>query len=216
MQRRLFLHSTALAPALMPVLAHAANPSPSLQPQWPAPLPVREQLRRRYFPDIRMQTHLGQQVRLYEDLIKDRLVLINFIYLNCSDGTCPVTTYNLSQVQKLLKDRVGRDVFMYSVSIDPENDTVELLNRYAKSFHAGPGWLFLRASPQDTELLRKRLGFVDRDPAVDAKKSNHLAMVRLGNEPAHIWTTASAMSAPATIVKNLQLVDVPAPSRTRS
>jgi len=50
----------------------------------------------------------GKPVRFYENLVKDRKVVINFMYTTCADGTCPITTANLVQVQKLLGDRVGR------------------------------------------------------------------------------------------------------------
>jgi protein SCO1 len=203
MQRRLLLQSAAVLPWAAPALAQTP-PRAAGELPWPEVSP-REQVRRRYFPDIRLRTHLGQQVRLYEDLIKDKVVMINFIYTYCSDGTCPVTTYNLTQVQKLLKDRVGRDIFMYSITLDPENDTPELLNRYAKSFHTGPGWLFLRAEPNETLALRKSLGFYERDAAADAKKSSHVAMIRIGNEPRQLWATTSAMSAPPVIVRSVML-----------
>jgi protein SCO1 len=218
--RRHWLQSAA-ATALLPWAAGAAaqaqlvKQTPAAAMPWSTIAP-RELMRREHLPDVRLRTHQGREVRFYEDLIKDNFVLINFIYMNCSDGTCPVTTYNLTQVQKLLKDRVGRDIFMYSITIDPENDTPELLDRYAKSFHVGPGWLFLRATPKDTEVLRRALGFADTDPAVDGKKSNHLAKIRIGNEPHVIWAAASAMSAPANIVKNILLADRSTPKNRRS
>ncbi len=197
-------------------LANAAAAATAVSAQgpgnfWPAQ-PVespRETIRKRYFPDVALQTHDGKNVRFYEDLIKNKFVMINFIYMNCSDGTCPVTTHNLALVQKMLKDRVGRDLFMYSITIDPENDTPQLLNRYAKSYHAGPGWLFLRASPQDTEILRRKLGFFERDAAVDARKSSHLAMLRYGNEPRQLWSATSAMISPASITRNVLSADWP-------
>ena len=169
----------------------------------------RKAIHKRYFPDIVMQTHQGKSVRLYEDLIKDRIVTLNFMYLACSDGTCPVTTHNLSRVQKILKARIGRDIFMYSITLDPEYDTPELLAAYAKSFDAGPGWLFLRAAPADTERLRRKLGFYDRDPATDAQKSSHAAMVRYGNEPRMLWSSTAAMLDPEVTAKSILWVANP-------
>jgi len=170
---------------------------------------ARESLRKRYFPDVVMRTHEGRTVRFYKDLLRGRIVTINFMYLACSDGTCPITTHNLVQVQKRLKNRVGRDIFMYSITLNPEYDTPQLLKAYARSWDVGPGWLFLRAEPQDTELLRRKLGFYERDPVVDARKSSHAAMVRYGNEPRMLWGSTNGMIDPQITAKTILGVDNP-------
>lgn len=172
----------------------------------PAELTPREAIRRRYFPDIQVQTHEGKTLRLYEDLLRDRVVTLNFVYLNCEDGRCPITTHNLQHVQKQLKGRAGRDIFMYSMTIDPERDSVDALRKHARSHKVGPGWLFLRASPQDTEMLRRRLGFYSRDPAVDANKANHTSMIRYGNEPRQLWAAISGFARPEVITRAIMWV----------
>ena len=182
----------------------------------PAAAPMtqsRETIRKRYFPDVVMQTHEGKTVRFYEDVIRDRIVTLNFMYVNCADGICPITTHKLQQVQKQLKARMGRDIFMYSITMDPERDTVAALRKHARSHKVGPGWLFLRASPQDTEMLRRRLGFYSRDPEVDAKKANHAAMVRYGNEPRQLWAAISAFAAPEVIARAILWVAPQPPAR---
>jgi protein SCO1/2 len=181
---------------------------PNGQRNWPT-TPAREAIRKRYFPDLILHTHEGKPVRLYEDLIRDKIITLNFMYVNCADGTCPVTTHNLVKVQKLLRRRVGRDLFMYSITLDPESDTPTELRKYARSHGVGPGWLFLRAEPRDTEMLRRRLGFFDRNPALDAEKSNHVATVRYGNEPRQLWAATSAMAAPQVVARAILWVDGP-------
>jgi protein SCO1 len=175
--------------------------------------PARDAVRKRYFPDIVVQTHEGKTLRFYEDLIRDRIVTLNFMYLNCEDGSCPITTHNLLHAQKRLKSRVGKDIFMYSITLDPERDTVAGLKKHARSHGVGPGWLFLRASPQDTEILRRKLGFYSSDPAVDAKKSNHAAMVRYGNEPRQLWAAISGFAKPEVIARAVLWVAPTAPAR---
>jgi protein SCO1/2 len=165
--------------------------------------PSREAIRKRYFPDIVVQTHEGSAVRFYEDLIRDRTVTLNFMYLNCEDGSCPITTHNLMHAQKRLGSRVGRDIFMYSITLDPERDSLAALKKHARGHGIGPGWLLLRASPQDTEILRRKLGFYSSDPAVDAKKSNHAAMVRYGNEPRQLWAAISGFAKPEVIARTV-------------
>src|SRR4029078_12054602 len=94
--------------------------APPIARQWQTISP-REQIRRRYCPDMRLTTDEGKSVRLYEDLIEGKIVLLNFMYARCR-GVCIPVTSNLLRVQKLLGDRVGRDIFMYSFTLDPLQD----------------------------------------------------------------------------------------------
>ena len=174
----------------------------------------RERLAERSFPNVTLTTHEGKKVRFYDDLIKDKIILINFMYVKC-DGICPGTTANLLNVQKMLGDRVGRDIFMYSITLKPEEDTPKVLNRYAKAYKTKPGWLFLTGDPKDVELLRQSLGFIDRDPARDANKSNHIGMLRFGNEPMTLWAGCPSLLGPGKIVKEIGLVDWPKAEETK-
>src|SRR5262249_37155769 len=146
----------------------------------------RERIRQRYFPDVTLVTQEGKRVRLYEDLVRDKIVVINFFYATCQ-GICVPVTSNLVKVQKLLGDRVGKDLFMYSLTLKPEEDTPEVPRDYAARFKAGPGWTFLTGASSDLELVRRRLGFTDPDPTRDKNKLNHTGMVRYGNEPLQLW-----------------------------
>jgi protein SCO1/2 len=168
----------------------------------------REKMAERNFPNVTLTTQDGKKVKFYDDLIKDKIVLINFMYVRC-EGTCPAATANLAKVQKLLGDRVGRDIFMYSITLKPEEDTPAVLKRYAEAYKTKPGWLFLTGDPKDVELLRQSLGFIDRDPARDANKSNHIGMVRYGNERLQLWAGCPSTLRPGGIVHVLGLVDNP-------
>jgi protein SCO1/2 len=175
----------------------------------------RERLAERSFPNVTLTTHKGQKVKFYDDLIKDKIVIINFMYVKC-EGICPGTTANLVKVQKLLRDRIGKDIFMYSITLKPEEDTPEKLALYAKAYKVGPGWQFLTGDPKDIELLRQKLGFIDRDPVRDADKSNHIGMLRWGNERHTLWAGCPALLAPSKIVKEIELVDWPAAEDART
>src|ERR1051326_2498626 len=107
------------------------------------------------FPNVELTTQDGQRVRFYDDLIKGKSVMIDLIYTDCKDE-CPLETARLAQVQKLLGDRVGKDVFFYSISIDPTHDTPEVLKEYADKFHVGPGWLFLTGNLNDIHLVAQK------------------------------------------------------------
>jgi protein SCO1/2 len=84
-----------------------------------------------------------------------------------------------------------------------------VLKKYAKAYKTKPGWLFLTGDPKDIELLRQSLGFIDRDPVRDANKSNHIGMVRYGNEQLQLWAGCPSTLRPGGIVHVIGLVDWP-------
>ena len=145
-----------------------------------------------YFPNIELITQDGKTVRFYDDLIKGKIVAIDLIYTTCQ-YSCPLETARLAQVQKILGDRVGKDIFFYSITIDPTNDTPAVLKAYAKKFHAGPGWTFLTGKKEDIEFLSKKLGLYS-DPA--ATLDGHTPHLLLGNEPMGQWMRNSALDNP--------------------
>jgi len=159
--------------------------------------------RRSRFPNVPLRTHEHQEVRFYDDLIKDKTVLINFMYTACQ-GACPLTTATLVQVQHALGERVGRDIFMYSISVDPEHDTPEELRKYATRFEVQPGWLFLTGTQAD--IAQIRAGFGD-NPRLEASQSNHLSVIRLGIEPLERWAGCPTWSTPQTIIRYLSWIE---------
>ena len=159
--------------------------------------------RRSRFPNVPLQTHEHQEVRFYDDLLKDKTVLINFMYTECKDA-CPLTTATLVQVHQALGERVGRDIFMYSLSVDSEHDTPEALGKYAKRFAVQPGWLFLTGAKAN--IARIRASFGD-DPSLAASQSNHLSVIRLGIEPLERWTGCPTWSTPKTIIRYLSWIE---------
>ena len=162
----------------------------------------RERIRRQHLPNVPLTAHTGARLLFYDDLVKDKKVIINFMYAKC-EGICPPVTMNLVRVQKLLGDRVGRDIFMYSITLKPAEDSVEDLHDYAREHRTGPGWLFLTGSPADVEHLRRALGFTYADPAEDADTSNHIGMLRYGVEPLTRWAACPGMANPAHIVRSI-------------
>lgn len=159
-----------------------------------------------YFPNPLLHTHEGKAVRFYDDLIRGKVVAINMMYVSCA-GTCPTATANLLRVQKMLGERVGRDVFMYSITLQPELDTPQHLKAFVDSHHVGPGWLFLTGAPEDIEQLRLSLGFYDVNPTVDGNLANHSGMVRIGNDVYERWTMAPALAEPEQILATINHVD---------
>jgi len=183
------------------------NPDPPAPKQW-ATVSPRDAIRRRFFPDVTLTTHEGKKVRLYEDLLKDKCVTMNFMYTHCT-GICSPVTSNLLKVQSILHDRVGRDIFMYSFSLKAKEDTPEELRAYMKSHKVGPGWTLLTGDPDDLESIRQHLGFTDPDPVRDADTTNHTGMVRYGNEGLSLWAASPGMSKAEAIAKSILWVAWP-------
>jgi protein SCO1 len=161
---------------------------------------AREKIRRRYFPNVALITQDNEKVRFYDDLIKDKVVIINFFYAHC-EGICPMVTSNLVRVQQLLGSRMGRDIFINSFTLKPANDTPGALKEYAQAHRIRRGWSLLTGNPDDLELLRRRLGFTNLDPRLDQDKSQHIGNVRYGSEPLMQWTAMPGMTNPESIAK---------------
>jgi protein SCO1/2 len=162
-----------------------------------------------YFPNVTLTAHDGRTVRFYDDLLKGKAVAINAIYTTCRDE-CPVETARLVQVQRRLGDRVGKDIFFYSISIDPRRDTPEVLRAYAEKFGVGPGWLFLTGKAEDVRLVTSKLGLSRGSAAGNTGDSargasHHRPILMVGHEPTGQWMRNSAVDNPAflaTTIKN--------------
>jgi protein SCO1/2 len=142
------------------------------------------------FPNVELITQDGKKVRFYDDLIKGKVVAIELMYTTCKYN-CPLETARLVQLQKLLGDRMGKDVFFYSITIEPEIDTPKVLKAYAAKYHIGPGWTFLTGKPADIKLISKKLG-LDALPDVN-DPDGHTPHLLIGNEATGIWMRNSAL-----------------------
>ncbi len=158
------------------------------------------------FPNVSLITHEGKVVRFYDDLIKNKIVMINFMYASCMD-ICPGMTANLKQVHKELGERMGRDIFMYSITLQPEKDTQKVLKSYTQVFKTGPGWTFLSGQKADVEELRKHLGFSLSDPVLDQDKTQHIGVVKFGIEALERWGMSPALGDPKYIAEYLRWME---------
>jgi protein SCO1/2 len=203
MNRRHLLSLSALLPLAGAFTARADTPTKVAG--FAPPLPGREVVRRRFFPNVVLTTHEGKKVRFYDDLLKDKIVVLSLMYANCQ-GVCPKITANLLQARKLLSAEARAQVHFYSISIRPEEDTPEKLKQYAEMHGTGPGWLFLTGNPEDIELLRRKLGWVDLNPEVDKDKSRHSGMIRFGNEPLAQWAACQGQASPEWMAEEISFV----------
>jgi protein SCO1/2 len=149
-----------------------------------------------YFPNVVLTTQDGKTVHLWDDLLKDKKVVVNFMYTECG-ARCPLETAKLAQVQRILGDRVGKDVFFYSITLDPKRDTPAVLKAYAETFKVGPGWLFLTGKKADIELVRKKLGQAALPDQNELK--DHSSTFMIGNTTTGQWLQAAMTDDPRHI-----------------
>jgi protein SCO1 len=146
-----------------------------------------------YFTDVQLVNQNGDTMRLYSDLIDGKVVIINSFFASCS-GSCPVMAGNFAQIQKHLGDRLGKDVNLISISVDPTADTPEKLKEYAARFHARPGWYFLTGKKANVDLALRKLGqYVD-------EKNDHFNIIIIGNERTGLWKKAFGLAKPDDLI----------------
>lgn len=130
-------------------------------------------------PNVTLTTHENRTVRFYDDLVRGKMVVISFMFTTC-EGICPRVAANIARVRKTPG---ASGVHFYSITLDPTHDTPAVLAKYAAHLGAGPDWTFLTGAPEAVETLRRGLGLVDPDPAVDADKTQHGGLIAIGNDP---------------------------------
>lgn len=173
--------------------------APGLAASWPAAA-QKPGPRAGYFPNSRVTTHEGKELRFYDDVVRGKTVVFNMMYSVCT-GICPGNTANLLQVQEALGNRMGKDIFMVSMTLQPELDTSEALRDYVKRYSIKPGWTFLTGQPQEMDAIRRKLGFFNDNPKIDSDLTNHTGMVRIGNETLDRWLMMPALSPPKQIAR---------------
>jgi protein SCO1/2 len=146
-----------------------------------------------YFPNVTLTTQDGVDVHFYDDLVKGKIVAVNLIYTTCK-YSCPLETARLAQVARVLGPRMGRDIFFYSISIDPEVDTPAVLKAYAEKYQVGAGWTFLTGKKADIDLVSKKLGLYSQPNP--ANPDGHTPMLVIGNEATGQWMRNSAVDNP--------------------
>jgi protein SCO1 len=186
-RRKLF---SGLAPDKPIYVPHPASPGPAL------------------FTNALVRTHENKQVRFYDDLIKGRQVLVNLMYASC-EGLCPQVTSNLVKVHQALKDRMGKDLFIYSITLKPEEDDPAALKEYADMHHALlPGWTFVTGDPYDIETIRFRL-FRMNHIAIDLDPFAHTSWLRIINDATNRWLHVSPLASLYTVLQHIAWANPP-------
>ena len=163
---------------------------------------------REHFPNVLLTTQDKKTIRFYDDVIKDRIVMIQFMFTQC-DRYCPMVTPNLVKVQKELQRQAPNKVTMISITVDPTHDTPEVLKQYSDKFHVQSGWQFLTGQKNDIDRIRSGLGVYDPEE----KKTEHLNVLTIGKEPTGQWLAMEALATPDDIVQTVLTLAQNIPSR---
>ena len=167
------------------IQVHAQEPEPSAA--------------QKYFTDTVLINQDGEKMRFYSDLVKGKTVIIDSFFATCQ-GSCLPMNRNLEKVQEALGDRLGKDAYILSISVDSTVDTPPLLKAYAKKLNARPGWYFLTGDKASVDFVLKKLGqFVDN-------KQDHLNIFIIGNERTGLWKKAFGLAKSEELVKVVESV----------
>ena len=153
----------------------------------------REKLAKTYFTDVLLVNQNGQEMRLFSDLIRGKTVIIIPFFTSCT-GACPVMNQNLGKIQDWLGDKLGKDAYMISITVDPATDTVPKLQEYAKKFNARPGWFFLSGKRENVEFALTKLGQYVKN------REDHSNIMIIGNEKTGLWKKAFSLAPSESLI----------------
>lgn len=150
-----------------------------------------------YFTDVELINQDGEKVRFYSDVLKGKTVVVNAFFTTCT-SVCPPMNRSMEKIQEAFGDRVGKDVFLVSITVDPATDTPVRLKEYAAKFHAGKGWTFLTGKKENLDWALYKLGQYVED------KEGHKTVIIIGNEATGLWKKALGM---ARVEELIQIVE---------
>lgn len=152
-----------------------------------------------YFGDIELLDQDGKTMRLYSDLMKDKVIVINSFFASCTQS-CPVMSKSFAALQSRFADHLGRDLVFVSITVDPDNDTPAKLHAYARKWQAKPGWYFLTGSKANVNAALKKLGQYVEEP------SAHMNLIVIGNERTGLWKKAMGLAPSEELAKVVESV----------
>ncbi|HEY0781767.1 MAG TPA: SCO family protein [Thermoanaerobaculia bacterium] len=180
-----------------PTAAAATPPAPAEAPD--SARAARQASARHYFGDVPLIDQDGRTHRLYSDLLADHTVVIDAFFASCT-GSCPVMGATLARLQGEIGDRLGKDVYLLSISVDPETDTPAKLKEYAARLGAKPGWLFLTGSKENVDLALGKLGQRVQ------KREDHSNVLLVGNDKTGLWKKVFGLADPQDVAAAVKSV----------
>jgi protein SCO1/2 len=153
----------------------------------------------KYFTDVELLNQNGEKMRFYSDLLKDKVVIVNTFFGTCT-SVCPPMNRNLEKMQETFKDRIGKDLYIISISVDPQVDTPPVLKDYAAKFHAVPGRFFLTGKKENIDWALYKLGQYVED------KNDHQTVIVIGNVRTGLWKKAFGMAKVEELIEIVRTV----------
>lgn len=150
-------------------------------------------------PDVVLRDQNGDRVKVWSELIRGKVVVMNFVFTSCTTICSPMGAH-FGELQK----HVGSDVRLISVTIDPGTDTPAKLKQWSRQFKAGPSWTLLTGEHEDVERLLKALG------VYTPNRFNHGPVLLVGDATSGKWLRANGLAAPADVVAMIGRVRAPA------
>ena len=151
----------------------------------------------KYFSDVELLNQDGPKLRFYSDVLKNKVVIINTFFTTCT-SVCPPLNRNFEKLQEALGDRLGKDAFLVSITVDPETDTPTRLKEYGRRFHARDGWIFLTGKKENVDWALYKIGqYVE-------KKDDHTTIIIIGNESKGLWKKAVGLAKPDELMKIIE------------
>jgi len=193
------IHSYTWAVMMLVLLITGTSMVRAQEPAAPRTPEATENKAQKYFTDTVLVNQNGERMRFYSDLMKGKTVVIDTFFATCQASCLPMNR-NLAQIQEGLGDRLGKDVNILSISVDPGVDTPTLLKAYAKKLNAKPGWYFLTGDKESVEFILRKLGqFVD-------DKNDHTNIFLIGNDRTGLWKKAFGLAKSEELMKVVESV----------
>jgi cytochrome oxidase Cu insertion factor (SCO1/SenC/PrrC family) len=155
---------------------------------------------RDYFSNVELIDQNGRSLKFYDEVLKDKIVVISFIFTNCQSA-CPLMTRNMMMIRDMLRADERRAIQFVSISIDPLRDSPSAMKDFAQKHDADQdGWLWLTGQPDDVNFITKRLGSYTDDPEM------HTTTLLAANVRNAHWTKIEPNVPPNGVVARLRLL----------
>jgi protein SCO1/2 len=175
--------------AVLPNAMQMSRPTPSSITKPEASLNIK-------LLNVELLDQNGTSVKFVSDIVRDRIVAINFIYTDCKTA-CPVVSAIFAKLQNRLGDKLQKDVRMVSISINPTADTPESLKTQATHFNARPEWVWLTGEKKPVDDLLTGLGVYSAD------FTNHIPVILVGDPVSGTWTRFDGFTSPETLATKI-------------
>ena len=194
MTRKLYFDALSLIFLLLCFEVSLAQTASDTKPGQRLTNQQRQEAAHKYFTDVMLVNQNGEALRFYSDLIKGKIVVINVFFTSCH-GACPPMILNMQRIQDQLGDKLGKEVHLISITVDPAIDTPAQLKEYAQKFKAKPGWHFVTGKKENVDFALAKLGQVAKG------REDHTNIFFIGNEPTGLWKKAFGLAKPEDLLK---------------